>query len=83
MHNPHSEVRTFDSLKRLVRSFSTAVHICITDEMLFELRAAGFTRWESRFSWQRDICSLMSHGDRIYRRTPRREKRRARKRRGK
>jgi hypothetical protein len=68
---------------RMAQAFREAAprYVMITDEMTFALQQAGHTGWMAGYKWNRDLARCLSHGVRV--RTPRREKRRARKRRGK
>jgi hypothetical protein len=71
------------SLDELAQAMQRAARIVVTDETLYALAQAGQLGWSTRYRWRRDVPRCISLGERRYQRPPRREKRRARKRRGK
>jgi hypothetical protein len=72
--------RSFDEMSRALQRMP---RIVVTDELLHALDQSGRLGWAAGYHWRHDVARLISYGARRYQRPPRREKRRARKRRGK
>lgn len=76
-------VQAARSLEELGIRLQQASRIIITDETLYALASAGQLGWSVGVKWRRDHLRMVSYGERHRVRPPRRQKRRARKRRGK
>lgn len=72
--------RSFDEMAGALQRMP---RIVITDELMCALEQAGRGGWMAGYCWQHDYLRCISYGERCKQRPPRREKRRARKRRGK